>query len=248
MTLRLNGSTSGYTEIDAPAAAGNNTLVLPTGNGTNGQVLQTNGSGTLSWAAVSASGSLIRAPQILTTGTSYTTPAGCTGIYVEAVGGGGGGRLGQSTNGNEISGAGGGAGAYCAHYFSVSANTAYSYAIGAGGTVNGGNGGDTTFTVGAVTITAGGGTAGTTSSSTAAPGGTATNGTLNVTGNYGMSLVLVGGLNAGGQLGGASFFGGVGRAGVASTTGSGGCGGGSTVGNTAAGAGGAGLIRIWEYR
>ena len=29
MTLRLGGSTSGYTEIDAPAVAGNNTLVLP---------------------------------------------------------------------------------------------------------------------------------------------------------------------------------------------------------------------------
>jgi hypothetical protein len=50
MTLRLNGSTSGYTEIDAPAVAGSNTLVLPTGNGTSGQVLQTNGSGALSWA------------------------------------------------------------------------------------------------------------------------------------------------------------------------------------------------------
>jgi len=49
MTLRLNGSTSGYTEIDAPAVAGSNTLVLPTGNGSSGQVLSTNGSGALSW-------------------------------------------------------------------------------------------------------------------------------------------------------------------------------------------------------
>jgi hypothetical protein len=75
MSIRLNGSTSGYTEIDAPAVAGSNTLVLPTGNGaahqllkngatagqleygftlpsgngSNGQVLSTNGSGTLSW-------------------------------------------------------------------------------------------------------------------------------------------------------------------------------------------------------
>jgi microcystin-dependent protein len=29
MTIRLNGSTSGYTELDAPAVAGNNTIVLP---------------------------------------------------------------------------------------------------------------------------------------------------------------------------------------------------------------------------
>ena len=52
MSLRLNGSTSGYVELDAPAAAGSNTLVLPDGNGTSGQYLQTDGSGTLSWQTV----------------------------------------------------------------------------------------------------------------------------------------------------------------------------------------------------
>jgi len=52
MSLRLNGSTSGYVELDAPAAAGNNTLVLPDGNGSSGQYLQTNGSGGLSWQTV----------------------------------------------------------------------------------------------------------------------------------------------------------------------------------------------------
>jgi hypothetical protein len=50
MSIRLNGSTSGYTEIDAPAVAGSNTLVLPTGNGSADQALVTNGSGTLSFA------------------------------------------------------------------------------------------------------------------------------------------------------------------------------------------------------
>jgi hypothetical protein len=49
MTLRLNGSTSGYTEIDAPAVAGSNTLVLPTGNGSDGNILGTDGAGNLSW-------------------------------------------------------------------------------------------------------------------------------------------------------------------------------------------------------
>jgi hypothetical protein len=43
MTLRLNGSTSGYTEIDAPAVAGSNTIVLPSGNGSANQLLK-NGS------------------------------------------------------------------------------------------------------------------------------------------------------------------------------------------------------------
>ena len=54
MSLRLNGSTSGYVAIDAPAAAGSNTLTLPTGNGTSGQVLNTNGSGVLSWQTFNA--------------------------------------------------------------------------------------------------------------------------------------------------------------------------------------------------
>lgn len=42
MTLRLNGSTSGYVELDAPAVAGNNTLILPSGGSlvaaTNGNI------------------------------------------------------------------------------------------------------------------------------------------------------------------------------------------------------------------
>lgn len=43
MSLRLNGSTSGYTELDAGAVAGNNTIKLPTGNGAANQLLK-NGS------------------------------------------------------------------------------------------------------------------------------------------------------------------------------------------------------------
>jgi hypothetical protein len=49
MGLRLNGSTSGYTEVNAPAAAGNNTLTLPTGNGSARQILMGDGAGTLSF-------------------------------------------------------------------------------------------------------------------------------------------------------------------------------------------------------
>ena len=72
MSIRLNGSTSGYTEIDAPAVAGSNTLVLPTGNGSSGQYLQTNGSGTLSWASVSGlpAQALTAATSVSASGTS----------------------------------------------------------------------------------------------------------------------------------------------------------------------------------
>ena len=52
MALRLNGSSSGYVELDVPAAAGSHTLTLPDGGGSSGQYLQTDGSGGLSWQTV----------------------------------------------------------------------------------------------------------------------------------------------------------------------------------------------------
>ena len=53
MTLRLNGSTSGYTEINSPAVGGNNTVLLPSSNGSANQFLK-NGStaGTLGWSSL----------------------------------------------------------------------------------------------------------------------------------------------------------------------------------------------------
>ena len=51
MGVRLNGQTNGYVELDAPATAGNNTLKFPNGNGSSGQVMTTDGSGNLSFAA-----------------------------------------------------------------------------------------------------------------------------------------------------------------------------------------------------
>ena len=50
--LRLYGATSGYVEISAHATSASNTLTLPTGNGSSGQYLQTNGAGALSWQTV----------------------------------------------------------------------------------------------------------------------------------------------------------------------------------------------------
>jgi hypothetical protein len=63
MALRLNGSSSGYVELDAPATAGSNTLTLPDGNGTSGQYLQTDGSGGLSWQTIAT-------PTNITVGTA----------------------------------------------------------------------------------------------------------------------------------------------------------------------------------
>lgn len=48
--IRIYGD-QGYSELKAPAQAVNTTFTLPSGVGSSAQVLQTNGSGALSWAA-----------------------------------------------------------------------------------------------------------------------------------------------------------------------------------------------------
>ena len=85
MSLRLNGSTSGYSEIDAPAVAGNNTLVLPTGSGSADQVLKTDGNGVLGWATVPAFATTAEVGGTHTTGSvtsgsDQLTVASATGI------------------------------------------------------------------------------------------------------------------------------------------------------------------------
>lgn len=79
MPIKLNGSTSGYTELTAPATAGNNTLTLPTGNGTSGQVLKTDGSGTLSWGNAGAGGGVFLLNND-TVSADYTIPAGSNAV------------------------------------------------------------------------------------------------------------------------------------------------------------------------
>lgn len=52
--FRLSGSTSGYVGLAVMAAAGSTTYTLPSADGTNGQFLRTNGTGTLTWATPTA--------------------------------------------------------------------------------------------------------------------------------------------------------------------------------------------------
>jgi uncharacterized protein YjbI with pentapeptide repeats len=56
-TARFLGSSSGYVGVQAAAAAGSTTYTLPSADGSSGQVLSTNGSGTLSWATAGGGGS-----------------------------------------------------------------------------------------------------------------------------------------------------------------------------------------------
>jgi hypothetical protein len=77
MPIRISGATSGYTELAAAAAAGNNTISFPAGNGTNGQVLSGNGAGALSWSnSVGAGQTWTNVTASRAFGTTYTNSTG----------------------------------------------------------------------------------------------------------------------------------------------------------------------------
>lgn len=81
-TLRLSGATSGYVGLAPASAAGSTTYTLPSADGTSGQFLRTNGSGTLSWA--SASAATIYSP---TTTTTITELSGEVVVLADATSG-----------------------------------------------------------------------------------------------------------------------------------------------------------------
>jgi hypothetical protein len=80
--FRIYGSTSGYFGLTVPAAAGSTTYTLPNVDGTSGQALTTNGSGTLSWTTVSGG---VAGVTSFSAGTTGLTPsAASTGAVVLA--------------------------------------------------------------------------------------------------------------------------------------------------------------------
>jgi hypothetical protein len=106
MTLRLNGSASGYTELEAAPVAGNNKITLPASSGSSGQILK-NSNGVLDWSQIreNADGSIslvagtAAAPSLSFTGDLNT------GIYSPgadqvAISTGGSGRLFVDASGN----------------------------------------------------------------------------------------------------------------------------------------------------
>jgi len=173
--------------------------------------------------------------QFITSGTTYTTPANitvATQFKFTLVGGGAGG-----TSPNSIAGGGaggGGGGALVLYVSGLAASNVLNIAIGSGGagsTSLGSNGGNTTLTIGVTTYTASGGVAPTSSATTAegGVGGTATNGTINISGSNGDAASGVATAQSGG--GGNTGFGlGLGGNGVI----------GSSSGNNGTGFGGGG--------
>ena len=196
-------------------------------------------------------GRLLRAPQVLTAGTTITHPAGTKTIVVEVIGGGGGGGGAvNSAAANITLGAGGGSGAYAEKTFAASSLTS-TYAIGTAGAAGAntgaaaGNGGSSTFTHGGVTVTAPGGNGAPANTGAGMAGVTGAG--VALAGPGGAAAVATGGdLNEGGTDGGwgCRFSGTTGQSGGGAGIYGGGGGGRTTQGNgnaaTGPGAGGAG--------
>jgi hypothetical protein len=299
--VKLSGSTSGYIEQLAAATTTSYNVTWPAAQGSaNYSLINSDGAGTLAWSQVSLTAGVTGTLPIanggtnattvatartnlgidagasfITSGTTYTTPAGittATTFKFTLVGGGGGGGGGSAARGYSCAGGSGGYGVIW--LTGLSPSTAYTIAVGAAGSAgtttpsNGGNGGNTTLTVGATTYTASGGTGGLlgpiTNSTTGGAGGGTTNLTLAITGQYGgavpnsvgSAFAPAGGSNPMGSGGATQADGASGTAAGASNGlsgtgyGAGGGGGSSTNTSPAAWTGGAGtqgciLVEYW---
>jgi hypothetical protein len=132
-----DSDSSNWVALQGPATISSNvTWTLPAADGSNGQVLSTNGSGTLAWSSSSGS-------------SNYN-------ISYLIVGGGGSG--GGNSSVNTASGGGGGGGGIAAGIVNVTVGTSYTITIGAGGsgTVGAGNAGNASSFGSEFVVTGGG--------------------------------------------------------------------------------------------
>ncbi len=207
-------------------------------------------------AAAIATFSAAAAGTFITSSQTWTSPSDVTSdtVFKFTLIGPGGGGAGCATG--RVSGSGGAGGACILYKSSLAASTGYVYTQGAVGTAgssganSGGAGGNSTFVVGGVTMTANGGGGGVTAAD-GGLGGTSSNGTINITGGGGGSGTnsnqFTGGASGGNSMfgsGGAGVFTGAGIAG--GNYGGGGSGGSSpsAAGAFAGGAGGPGCLLI----
>lgn len=185
--------------------------------GTSGNVLTSNGT---TWASAAAPKSKFFRTRVLSSGTTYNKPSDVKELYVFIYG---------STGGltNSTSQGGGGGPGYSEKYY-ASPSSSYTYAIGAGGTASGTQGGTTSWDSGSVSVTGG---AGKTTGTAGSAGGVGSGGDFNASGGTGGNSAN----NGGGGGGGAGSRAGNGGNGGNGSGGIGG-GGGGTGGNNASGA------------
>lgn len=248
-TLTITNRTSGIDYLDVKDITGGNLQPVTFYAGAN-TILRSNVIGVA--ATTPTANQYIH---VLTSGTSWSTPANWNNSNneIHLFGGGGSGASGYYSNPNGAGGAGGGGGGYT-KATNVTLSGSISYAIGAGGAIPasnnnspGNSGGNTTFNSGAYSANGGGG--GSFSGATPVAGSGGTGSTYNGgTGGLGStsSVSLTGnGGGGGGGCGGPLGKGGNGGNGFASTTaanvaggGGGGNGGGTDGGNASSGTGG----------
>jgi hypothetical protein len=243
--LQLVGLSSGYVGLKGASAAGSTTYTLPAADGSSGQALTTNGTGTLSWSSAGGGATGVSG-QVFTSGGTFTIPSGVTAVKVTVVGGGGGGG---SSSGTYYSGGGGGSGGAAITYLTgLTPSATLAVAIGAAGAA-GATGGTSTVSSGTQSISTisatGGGAGGTGAGTAGGAGGSASGGSINLGGGSGTaSMYATGYVYGTGGNGGDSILGGGGggstyaTAGRAGATNSGG--GGSGAGGGGGGSGGAG--------
>jgi hypothetical protein len=151
--------------------------------GSGGQVLRSNGNGTMAWDDMCQYNNFVTLRSIAA--ATWTVPAGVTKILVEVWGAGGGG----------CTLAGGGAGGYIKAHFTVSPGSVVNYTTGDGGAgalaVTATNGTSSVCTVGSVSITAAGGQGALYLSSTNGQGGTG--GSFSASGSYANYMGSTGG-------------------------------------------------------
>lgn len=257
-----DGGTGRSTLTAHGVLVGNGTSgVNATTAGTAGQVLTSNGAASdpTFQTPTAGAGTTYANYVLLTSGTTWSVPAGVTQVMAILQAGGGGGG-GVSANGGSANGAGGTAGSAVTALIPVSGSVTYSIgsagSAGNSGGSSGGNGGDTVF--GSITAKGGkggGGKNGTGAGSTPAfplPPGILPSANAAATGlfiDYGTSITGVG---SGGGTGSNSLYGTGGAAGspgngnAGSGYGAAGGGAGATNGNSATGgAGVAGCIVIF---
>lgn len=229
-----------YIALKAPnSLASNLTFTLPSTDGANGQVLQTNGSGTLAFASVTSGPVVEYSRQFVTqSSTTFTVPTGVTSVKLYACGKGGNGGTGGSG-----SASGGGGGGFGFGTLAVTAGQVIDITINGSGVA-------TVARSGTTLITANPGSSPGTSPSGGAGGTASVHASLTGSGAYsgGAGGDTNAGYGGGGSAGsplGNGFRGGGGSAGVGWSGGGGGIGGDGANGNStspamAGGGGGAG--------
>jgi hypothetical protein len=243
MSLKLNSSSGGSVTLQEPTTASNLTFTLPSADGTNGQFMQTNGSGVLSFAT--ATSYIGPSSQLFTSSGTFTVPSGITAVKITVVGGGGGGAGVPGSCGFTAAFNGGYGGTAIAFVTGLTPGGTISITVGAAGTAGaaGNNAGGTggTSSAGAYASASGGVGGG-----VAAPTGTWGAGGAGTTGTFigkgaGGATVINGSLFG---IGGASRTSdGTGNAGTG--RGAPGSGGGSSSAATfAGGAGSAGMVLV----